>query len=191
MNKGDVIHRRKDEDEIRFEELFKFHYPRLIFFANKFLNDMVTAEELVSETFAALWENKEKYALDPGVSSLLYKMVQNRCLNHIKHQKIESEYVQYLLKKNLLTETSSFEEEKLIAKEFELHIRDAINNLPHRCRQVFKLSRFEHKRNREIADILNISKKTVERQMSIALQKLRLRLQHLLTLLMLFLSLFL
>lgn len=186
MNKGNVIHRRKDDDEVRFEELFKFHYPRLIFFANRFLNDMAAAEELVSETFAALWENRDKYSLDSCFSGLLYKMVQNRCLNYIKHQKIENEYVQYLIKKNLLTERSSFEEDKLIAKEFESHIQEAINHLPQRCRQVFKLSRFEHKQNKEIADILNISKKTVERQMSIALQKLRLGLQHLLTLLILF-----
>lgn len=173
------------QGEISFEELFKHNYSKLIFFANKFLNDLETAEELVSETFAVLWENKEKYSFTLSFSVFLYKMVQNRCFNYIKHQKIESEYVQYLYKNKLLEEASSFDEEKLITKEFESHIKEAIKSLPERCREVFELSRFKHKKNKEIAAILDISDKTVERQITIALSKLRLKLHHLLSLLIL------
>ncbi len=174
-------------EEIGFEKLFKLYYSKLIFFANKFVNDMDIAEELVSETFAALWENKQKYSFTSSFSGFLFKTVQNRCLNYLKHKKVESEYVNYLFKNNLLNEASCFEEEKLVAKEFETHILEAIDNLPERCRQVFKLSRFEQKKNREIADLLQISNKTVERQMTIALEKLRLRLQHFLVLILFFL----
>lgn len=174
-------------EEIGFEKLFKLYYSRLIFFANKFVNDLDVAEELVSETFAALWENKCKYSFNSSFSGFLFKIVQNRCLNYLKHKKVESEYVNYLLKNNLLKEASCFEEDKLVAKEFETYILEAINNLPERCREVFKLSRFEQKKNREIADLLNISNKTVERQMTIALEKLRFRLQHFLVLILFFL----
>jgi len=173
-------------EELGFEKLFKLHYSKLIFFANKFVNDVDTAEELVSETFACLWENRDKYSFDNSFSGFLYKIVQNRCLNYLKHKKVESEYINYLLKNNLLKEASDFEEEKFVAKEFETHILEAINNLPERCREVFKLSRFEQKKNREIADLLNISNKTVERQITIALEKLRFRLQHFLVLILFF-----
>jgi RNA polymerase sigma-70 factor (family 1) len=174
-------------EEIDFEKIFKLHYSKLIFFANKFVNDVDTAEELVSETFACLWEKRHKYSFDNSFSGFLYKMVQNRCLNYLKHKKVESEYVNYLSKNNLLNEATAFEEEKYAAKEFETYILEAIDNLPARCREVFKLSRFEQKKNREIASLLNISNKTVERQMTIALEKLRFRLQHFLVLILFFL----
>ena len=167
-------------EELSFEDLFKAHYSKLIFFANKFVNDIDTAEELVSETFAVLWEHKEKYSFKEMYTSFLYKMVQNRCLNHIKHKKIENTYVNYLQKNNLLEEASHFQEDQILAREFELHIQKAIAQLPERCREVFNLSRFEHKKNKEIARILQISHKTVERQMTIALEKLRFKLHHLL-----------
>jgi len=174
-------------EEIGFEKIFKLHYSKLIFFANKFVNDLDTAEELVSETFASLWEKRHKYSFDSSFSGFLYKIVQNRCLNYLKHKKVESEYVNYLFKNNLLNEASDFEEKKFAAKEFEKYILEAINNLPARCREVFKLSRFEQKKNKEIATLLNISNKTVERQMTIALEKLRFRLQHFLVFILFFL----
>lgn len=172
--------------EISFETLFKANYSKLIFFANRFVNNLEDAEELVSDVFASLWKNRTKYSFDSSFTGFIYKMVQNRCLNHLKHKKVESEYINYLVKNDLLQEASEFEENKLIAKEFEYHIHKAIENLPQRCREVFKLSRYEQKKNREIANLLNISNKTVERQMTIALEKLRFKLQHLLLIVFLF-----
>ncbi len=170
-------------EELNFEQLFKAHYSKLIFFANKFVNNIEDAEELVSDVFAYLWENQDKYAFSGSFTGFLYKMVQNRCLNYLKHKKIENEYINYLQKNNLLQELVHSQENTLIAKEFEDYINEAVENLPDRCKEVFKLSRYQYKKNREIADILNISTKTVERQITIALQKLRFTLQHLLSVL--------
>lgn len=164
-----------------FEALFKAYYAKLIFFANRYVNDMPIAEEIVSDAFSFLWERKEQYQFDENFSSYLYKMVQNRALNYLKHKKIESEYVNYLQKNNLLSEIPTFEQNPIYHKEFEQHIKDAIEHLPQRCKEVFKLSRFKELKNKEIAQELNISHKTVERQMSIALEKLRFKLQHLLS----------
>jgi RNA polymerase sigma-70 factor (ECF subfamily) len=111
-------------------------------------------------------------------------MVKNACISHLRHKKIENEYVTYLQKHNLLDQTETFEEQALETKEFKKYIELAIENLPPRCREVFKLSRFEKKMNKEIAENLNISVKTVERQMTIALDKLRFQLSHYLTLLL-------
>ncbi|WP_353138916.1 RNA polymerase sigma-70 factor [Pseudopedobacter sp.] len=184
MNERECITDLATNEEISFEQLFKTNYSKLIFFANKFVNDMEEAEELVSDVFAALWENKDKYTFSPSFHGFLFKMVQNRCLNYLKHKKVENEYINYLYKHKLIHESSIFEEEKVIAKEFEKHIAEAIENLPERCKAVFKLSRFKHKKNKEIATILNISNKTVERQITIALEKLRFGLQNLISLLL-------
>ncbi len=183
MNERECMTDLATNEEISFEQLFKTNYSKLIFFANKFVNDMEEAEELVSDVFAALWENKDKYTFSPSFHGFLFKMVQNRCLNYLKHKKVENEYISYLYKHKLIHESSFFEEEKVIAKEFEKHIAEAIENLPERCKAVFKLSRFKHKKNKEIATILNISNKTVERQITIALEKLRFGLQNLISLL--------
>ena len=167
-------------DDIKaFEVLFKGYYVKLVFFANKFLNNMEGAEEIVSDTFTYLWEQKAEINITTSTNAYLYKMVQNRCLNYIKHKKIENEYVNYLSKNNLLADFYRTQSEPFLHKELQEQIGKAINELPERCREIFKMSRFEHLKNREIAEQLNISPKTVERQMTIALEKMRHYLQHL------------
>lgn len=178
MTEDNILHK------IYFEELFKEFYGKLIFFANRYVNDLEVAEEQVSAVFAKLWENKNNYQPEKLSAPLLFTMVKNACISHLRHKKIENEYVTYLQKHNLLDQTETFEEQALETKEFKKHIELAIENLPPRCREVFKLSRFEKKMNKEIAENLNISVKTVERQMTIALDKLRFQLSHYLTLLL-------
>lgn len=174
-------------DDIKaFEFLFKGYYVKLVFFASKFLNNMEGAEEIVSDTFTYLWEQKAEINITTSTNAYLYKMVQNRCLNYIKHKKIENEYVDYLAKNNLLADFYRTQSEPYLQKELQEQIAKAINELPERCREIFKMSRFEHLKNKEIAEQLNISPKTVERQMTIALEKMRHYLQHLFLIIALF-----
>lgn len=90
-------------------------------------------------------------------------MVQNKCMNHIKHQKIENEYVNYMLRNNLIYALLKHDIHPYQEKEFAEQIRIAIEALPEKCRQVFVMSRFQYLKNREIAERLNISQNTVER----------------------------
>ncbi len=174
-------------DQVKaFEGLFKGYYVKLVFFANKFLNSMEGAEEIVSDTFTYLWEQKAEINITTSTNAYLYKMVQNRCLNYIKHKKIENEYVEYLAKNNLLTDFYRTQSEPYLQKELSEQIGRAVNELPERCREIFKMSRFEHLKNKEIAEQLNISPKTVERQMTIALEKMRHCLKHLFVIFALF-----
>lgn len=170
-------------DEKAFEVLFKNYYVKLVFFANKFLNDQQSSEEVVSETFTCLWEERTKVHISRSVSAYLYRSVQNRCLNYLKHKKIESEYVNYLARHNMLTEIPALNRNPCQEKEIEQQLKKAIEELPEKCRAVFKLSRFENLKNREIAETLQISEKTVERHMTIALERLRQCIRHFLILL--------
>jgi len=167
-----------------FEVLFKLHYTRLTLFANRFVNDLPVAEEIVAEIFTDLWEKGHEVTFSTSVSSYLYKMAQNRSLNYLKHQKIENLYVDYLQKNNLLDEVRSAVENGYEEKELACQIKAAINTLPEKCREIFVLSRFSDMKYKEIASKLNISPKTVERQVSIALEKLRQTLKHVSYLLM-------
>ncbi|WP_207425278.1 RNA polymerase sigma-70 factor [Pedobacter sp. SYSU D00535] len=170
-------------EEQAFEILFRNYYTKLSFFANKFVNDLQVAEEIVSDAFTYLWEQRAQLEIGISTNAYLYRMVQNRCLNHLKHKKIESEYVNYLAKHNLLSETPSTSRNPYLEKELEEQVKKAIEELPEKCREVFKLSRFEQLKNREIAEQLNISTKTVERHMTIALERMRHCLKHLFILL--------
>ncbi len=160
-------------DTATFEQLFKADYKKLVLYANRLLNDVAAAEEIVGDVFALLWEKGHEIEFSTSVNAYLYKMVQNRCLNHIKHQKTESLYLNYLLKNNLLDEAQHRVDNGFEEKELTLQINNAINTLPEKCREVFLMSRFSNLKYREIAGRLQISVKTVERHMSIALEKMR------------------
>src|SRR3954454_24563557 len=78
-----------------FEHLFKEYYESLCFFANRFLDNMSIAEETVSDTYAMLWEKRETLMITTSFRAYIYRAVSNRCLNHIQHQRIERDYLDY------------------------------------------------------------------------------------------------
>jgi RNA polymerase sigma-70 factor (family 1) len=165
-------------DAKAFECLFKLYYTRLTLFANRFLNDIAVAEEIVSDIFVMLWENGHEINFTDNVSSYLFKCVQNKCLNYLKHQKIENLYVDYLKREQLFEETTLTAESPYLEKEMARQINIAIDSLPEKCREIFMMSRFDHMKYKDIANKLNLSPKTIERQVSIALDKLRRLLKH-------------
>lgn len=174
----------KENDISFFEALFKTHYARLCFYANTIVGNISVSEEIVSDIFTEIWEKRTQIEFNSSIKAYLYKSVYNRCINYIKHVKVENTYVNYLLKnesKNLFSEMPSYAyDEKVMNKE----IKTAIDNLPEQCRNIFLLSRVQNKKYHEIAAILELSPKTVENQMTIALRKLREALKHLFTIIL-------
>lgn len=160
-------------DAKEFEVVFKSHYVKLTLYANRFLNDIEISKEIASDSLTFLWEKRGTLSFTNSVTAYLYKMVQNKCMNHIKHQRIESEYVNYMIRNKLLDEIPEHDTNPYHEKEFAEQIRQAIDTLPEKCKLVFEMSRFEYLKNKEIAERLNISQNTVERHITIALEKLR------------------
>src|SRR5687768_189185 len=102
-SEADIFNERiKNGDVKAFETLFKSYYLKLTLFANRFLNDLAASEEIVSDTFTFLWERRTTMVFTSPIHSYLYKMTQNKCLNYLKRKKIENEYVNHLIKNNLL-----------------------------------------------------------------------------------------
>lgn len=172
-------------DAKALEHLFKLYYTRLTLFANRFLNDIDIAQEIVSDIFLKLWEDGHEIEFTGSISSYLFKTTQNKCLNYLKHQKIESLYVNYLERQHLLNEVLITAESPYLEKEMAQQINIALESLPEKCREIFMMSRFDHMKYKDIAKELDLSPKTVERQISIALDKLRRLLKHVSCLLML------
>ncbi len=159
----------REGDEKAFEALFSAYYFILCLYATRLTKDATAAEEIVQELFVTLWERRTKINIESSVKNYLYRSVKNRCLNYLKHLKIEEIHNQKIQK----------EKKSNIDEDFEYHgellqkIEESIASLPEKRREIFRLSRQEGLKYREISEKLNISMKTVETQIGLAIKMLR------------------
>jgi RNA polymerase sigma-70 factor (ECF subfamily) len=137
-------------------------------FANKYLGDLDLSRSLVQELFVDLWLKREKLAIREPVKFYLYKAVRNRAIDHLRKSNRNVK-----LSEISDSKLSSPFEDKLEEAELNARINQSINELPEKCREIFLLCRFEGLKYSQIAEKLNISVKTVEMQMGIALKKMK------------------
>ena len=165
-------------DKYSFEELFREYFPPLMLFARKILVDEDDAREVVHNVFINLWEKREEIDLSVSLKSYLFTSVHNRSLNVIRdRKKFSSEEVPEMAGEwDVSTQIESM--------ELEEKIRETIDALPEKCREIFEMNRFDGLKYSEIATKLGISVKTVENQMSKALKILREKLMRYMTLLL-------
>jgi len=159
--------------------LFRSHFKGLCFFAQKYVKDIDTAKEIVQDAFLSMWEKRETIDMDRPVKSYLTMIIHNKCTNHLRdNRKFDSNILEI---ENLLDVPEYESTDSLVTDELKEKIDSALNDLPEKCREVFVLNRYENLKYQEIADKLQISVKTVETQMSKALQHMRVRLAEYLT----------
>ncbi len=168
---SELFQRISQGSEESFTEAFDQHYAPLCFYADKFIHDMDESRSLVQEVFVDLWTKRSKIHIKQSLKSYLFKSVRNISLDYIKHKNVESKYLKH-------SQHESESDDRDLIEEAELNacINRAVEELPEKCREIFLLCRFEDLTYKEIADRLNLSIKTIEMQMSIALKKLRLKL---------------
>lgn len=170
-----LLNEIKKGDNQAFEYLFKTYYPRLRGYAVRFVEDEETARDIIQECFMRFWEKREMLSA-VSVTSLLFAMVRNGCLNYLKHLSIvEKHQIEYLAtidgeERLYHTDLSLDAEHKLLYTELQEQINIVIGQLPERSREVFLMSRFKGLKNREIADKLQISTTAVEKHISKALK---------------------
>lgn len=157
--------------EKAFEEVFQLYFKVLAVFAKKFVNDLQVAEDLVQEVLVKLYENRKSVQFHTSLKAFLFQSVRNKCIDHLRSVKSKSDHHDHILHVNY-AEQFDFND-TMIQAELEQRIYNAISELPAQCQQVFKMSRLEGKKNQEIAETLNLSKRTVETQVSNALKRLR------------------
>lgn len=170
-----LVERLRKKDQGAFEIVFNSFYSMLCGYANKYLNDPETAEEIVQDVFVKFWEKCETLAPDSSIKSYLYRSVHNTCLNHLKHLKVRDAYRQYVV--HYLEKETTYAYGVHEEPDLEIKIENAISSLPPQCQRIFRMSRFEGLKYQEIADNIGISVKTVEVQMGKALRLLRERLR--------------
>jgi len=166
-----LICRLKDGDQTAFEIIFRHYYPGLVIFVSQIILDKDEADEIVQDFFVQLWEKCATLKDGRSLKSYFFTSVKNRSFNYLKKSKIKQqtlEQLKYLASNNLLYSPDIF-----VESELQQRIKSAINKLPSRCSEIFVMNRFNGLSNDEIAEKLNISKRTVETQITNALKVLR------------------
>ncbi len=162
----------KSGDESAFTELINKYNRRLFAYAISLSGDYSLAKDIVQDVFLKTYEFRKRLNPEFSIEGFLYRSVYNQFIN-VYHKnksllKVHDEYVRFL--NQIIDETSDSEYDKLIKM-----VNKSINNLPKRCKEIFVLSKKEGYTNLEISEILNISIKTVEAQITIAFKSIRLQ----------------
>ncbi|MBN2520495.1 MAG: RNA polymerase sigma-70 factor [Bacteroidales bacterium] len=156
-------------DKAQFEKLFKTLYPELCRYAYSLVKDQQVSEDIVQELFIYLWENKSNLNIK-SFQAYLYKSVKNKAINYLKsYGYINVQELSASIDKHQSTDNTSNE---LQQKELRDILQRAMKKLPSKCYEVFYLKKFEELSNKEIAEKLSISVKTVENHFTIAIKKI-------------------
>lgn len=168
---ADIALKIQDGDKKAFEEVFRALYAALCSYANNYLKDHDQAEEVVQEVFCNYWNKRKSLEITGTLDAYIFQSVRNACFNYIKHQKVRRDYA--LDQLSSLRHEETQQHDVLIALELEQKIEECLLQLPPERQKIFRMSREEGLKYKEIAEKMNISIKTVEAQMGKALHSMR------------------
>jgi len=174
-----ILSQRKiiNSDISEFEKVFRSFYEPLCRYAFQIVHDMDAAEEIVEEFFYNYWKNRETIEVKISLKAYLYRSIRNNSLRYLEHIAVTRKHAKEVMavEKDIDSGNTSDEME---LNELNAIVDKTLDELPERCSQIFKMSRFDGLKYQEIAELLSISVKTVEADMGKALQHFRKNLKH-------------
>lgn len=165
------IQQIQNGDRDAFSKVYHEYFPGMCNFAFTITKREDEAKELVQDVFFSIWSKREAWQPKGSIRSYLYKAVKNRALDSLKHQKVERKWEQTI--RNMYYSNIQSPEDDFCNSELANIIEESINKLPERRKMIFLLSREHDLTYKDIANVLEISIKTVETQMGRALKSLR------------------
>lgn len=161
------------KDERQFEKLYQKYWKRLYLFCLQLAPSAHIAEEIVHDTFIAIWKSKGIFDTSTNIEAYLLKTAKNKIIDNHRKYKIEQSVVSACI----LCEDDNFtagaiEHNMAIEKMLKEDLEIIVNQLPCRCQEVYRLSREEHLSTKEIAIKLGISQKTVKNHLTKALSRI-------------------
>lgn len=155
----------KKGDVQALNSLHARYFHQMCLFAHKTVNDNQTIENIVSDCFIKLWENRKKIEIKTSLKSYLYQVLRNQIIDHYRSKQENLELMQEL--PNIASE-AEFNEQERYAKLYK-----AVSKLPEQRKIILELAVFESLTYQQIADKLNISKNTVKTQIARAYRFLK------------------
>ena len=171
-----------------FDQLYENYSGRLYRFAFMLLKNKDDARDIVQETFLKIWQKRDELSEEKSFKSFLFTVSYNIIIDQLRKKLNDKKYLEFL-EKNFNFDDNSIRN----MADFNIldhQIRDIVEELPNRRKEIFQLSRTKGRSNQEIAEELNISVKTVETQLNLAVKFLKSRLSDCTLPSILFLSLF-
>lgn len=158
-------------DYSAFSCIFSAYYKDLVIFASRYTHDHYNAEEIVQDIFVKLWEEHKSVSIERSLKSFLLKSVQNKCIDWCRHKKIMQTHCEYIMETSTLYVHDT--ENYILYSELHKEVENAIKQLPDQISEVYFMNRYQGLKYKEIADILNVSVRTVEVRIGKALSLLR------------------
>ncbi len=171
QGKHKFLHFRKELTQEAFSSLFDYYYTRLLNFAITIVKSEIIAEEVVMDIFVKLWEKRFELNKIENIETYLFISVRNSCINAIKKEKrfhfdmLDDSAIQ-------LSDYKPSAESDFIESEMFEVLNKVVAHLPAKCKLIFKLIREDGLNRNEVAQILDISVKTVDNQVAIAVRKI-------------------
>lgn len=161
-------------DEQAFEMLFAHYFPRVKGFISGILQNEEEAEDISQDIFVSMWQNREQLTKIENLNAYLFRIAKNAVFRHIERSLLFKDYLQQQMEHLSFTSANNESVEEIIyAKELEYLISIAVEKMPSKRQQIYKMSRIEGLSNEEIAERLVISKRTVENHLTLALADIR------------------
>ena len=170
MEDSRLIELLREGDPLSFEILFQKYYVRFYNFVFNLTKNSQAAEDIIQNVFMKIWINRANLRPDQSIHNYIYVLSKREMLNHIRDRKA---YVQ--VERLVMAEQPSEEvtDQSMSLKELDERIRRFIADMPEQRRKVFLLSRYRGLTNKEIAEMMGLSVRTVDRHINLALTSLK------------------
>jgi len=166
-----LIKRIKQNDEFAFREIYDRYKYRVFSFAARYLNEKSEIEEIIQEIFVKLWKTRHRIKEDLPLHNYLFTITKNTILHKKQKQLNEQKYLEYA--RTFYSMQYFHTQEEVEFRELEKIVESSVEKLPPKRKEVFLLNRIDGLTYKEIADKTNLSLKTVEAHIRLALQDLR------------------
>ncbi|WP_304248458.1 RNA polymerase sigma-70 factor [Parabacteroides gordonii] len=177
-----------------FENFYITWYSRVKYFARDYVFSEEEAENIAQDVFLEFYQKRDSLDFHINIIAYLFTSVKNKCIDYLRRKLLEQEAAAKMQEEFDLSFRMKFDSleafnlEGLSEDNIKNIIEKALESLPERCREIFVMSKIEGKKQKEIAEDLGVSVKTIECQMTIAYKKLREELKNYLPLLLFLLS---
>lgn len=175
-----------------FNLLYREYRHRFIHYAKTYVEDITTAEDIVMDSFIYYLENKHSLKNDFNIPAYILAVIKNKCLNHLQKQRTHEEATRYLFNRDnwemdlRIATLEACDPEELFSEEVQSIIEKTLNAMPELSREIFFRSKYEGQSNKEIAEAMDLSVKSIEYHMTKSYKLLRIALKDYLPILFLF-----
>ncbi|MBZ4189877.1 RNA polymerase sigma factor [Niabella beijingensis] len=171
IHEQELTERIAEGDEKAFLKVFETYFKELCFFVERYVHSRAMAEDLAQEVFIRIWEHREQLTAVRSFRSYLYTAAKNHTLNALKKASRSAEVMGEIV--TAYYQNSNATKEKIQSREYQEQLHRAIENLPARSREIFRLCREHKKTYEEVASLMGISKNAVKNHMVFSMKQLK------------------